>query len=286
MGYVLINEDILPKNEVSVDIEDRAYQFGDGAYEVIAVYEGVPFKTEDHLNRLKYSLDSLSIKIPYELSTLKEKLYELKEKNDLKNGLIYFQVSRGLAKRKHDFPSDDVMSTLIANTTELATPSDDVYNKDVKTIVVEDIRWSRCDIKSLNLLLNVLVKEEALKNGCYESIMQKDNKITEASKANVFVMKNGNVYTQPANNLILNAVTRLTLIDICKILNVSVFEEPFTTKFLKDADEIFLTSSFVDVIPVSMVDNQEIPIGEVTSKIQNELSKIIEIKISKAKNDL
>src|SRR5699024_674599 len=134
MGYVLINEDILPKNEVSVDIEDRAYQFGDGAYEVIAVYEGVPFKTEDHLNRLKYSLDSLSIKIPYELSTLKEKLYELKEKNDLKNGLIYFQVSRGLAKRKHDFPSDDVMSTLIANTTELATPSDDVYNKDVKTI--------------------------------------------------------------------------------------------------------------------------------------------------------
>src|SRR5699024_11150718 len=142
----------------SVDIEDRAYQFGDGAYEVIAVYEGVPFKTEDHLNRLKYSLDSLSIKIPYELSTLKEKLYELKEKNDLKNGLIYFQVSRGLAKRKHDFPSDDVMSTLIANTTELATPSDDVYNKDVKTIVVEDIRWSRCDIKSLNLLLNVFVK--------------------------------------------------------------------------------------------------------------------------------
>lgn len=270
MNYVLENQQIVPRENVEISFLDRAYVFGDGVYEVIGVYNGVPFKMDQHLTRLQSSADQIQLPLPYDIKVLEEKLMELQEKNHLVTGFIYLQISRGVAPRTHHFPNPEVVPKLIAHVTETTRLPDDFYAYGVNTILVEDVRWLRCNIKSLNLLPNVLAKETAIKNNCFEAILHRGESITEGSSSNVFVVKGNKLYTHPANNYILNGITRSTVIEICQKNNIEVVETAFNKEFLLNADEAFLTVTFLGIIPIRQVDEKTVGIGEITKKIQSE----------------
>lgn len=218
MEYVIVGGEIVDREIATVDIEDRGYQFGDGVYEVIRVYNGKMFTAKEHLNRLQESAEKISIQIPYQPSELEEMLKGLIEKNGLANGIIYMQFTRGTSPRNHAFPHN-VAPTFVAYTRKVDRPVSSMQ-EGIKAIFIEDIRWLRCDIKSLNLLGNLLAKQKAVEAGCFEAIQHRGNIVTEGSSSNVAIVKNGTVITHPANNLILNGITRQ------KVKNF-VFERPF-----------------------------------------------------------
>lgn len=270
MEYVLLNNEILDRNKTSVDIEDRAHQFGDGIYEVAAVYEGKTFKMKEHMERLKYSAEQIRLPLPYNINVLMEKLEELKLVNNLMNGLIYVQISRGASRRIHNFP-EGIEPQLIGYTIPISRPSKEVYDEGVPVRLVEDVRWLRCNIKSLNLLPNVLAKQEAIDYGCYEAVLYRNGIITEGSSTNVFSVKEGRVYTHPANQFILNGITRTTILDICKNSGIEVIEKEFDLEFFLSSDEAFLTGTYIDVVPINQINDVIIKPGNVTKRILAEL---------------
>lgn len=259
----IFNGQFINKDEITISPTDRGYQFGDGIYEVVGVYEGVPFKMHEHLVRLEQSAAKLRIDLPYSIAEFTDMLLTLKEKNNLQNGCIYLQVTRGIAERIHKFPTPTPEPVVIAYTFAEERLSNEVYEQGIDVILTEDIRWHRCDIKTLNLLPNALARQEAAEKDAFEAIFYRQNNvITEASSSNVFVVKDGVVFTHPANEYILNGITRQTVIGICHELGINVMEMPFTVEFLYEADEIFLTSTYEDVMPVKKV------IGEITKEYE------------------
>lgn len=279
MGYTLWNDKIVKDEEVVINKEDRGYQFGDGVYEVIKVYNGEMFTATEHIDRLYASAEKIRMAIPYTKDKLHLLLHELVEKNELKTGHIYFQITRGVAPRTHNFPGDTVKPVITAYTKENPRPLEN-FEKGVKATFVEDIRWLRCDIKSLNLLGAVLAKQEAYDKGCYEAILHRDNTITEGSSTNVFGIKNDILYTHPANNFILKGITRDVVIQCAEEINLTVKEIAFTTEEALKMDELFVTSTTSEITPVVEVDGKKINggnVGEWTRKLQ----KQFETKIPK-----
>ncbi|TCN24381.1 D-amino-acid transaminase [Mesobacillus foraminis] len=269
--YVAVNGNLIDRKNAYIDIEDRGYQFGDGVYEVIRVYNGKMFTGNEHLERLWKSASSIGITIPHSREELKDLLEQLIQKNKLSLGTVYLQYTRGIAPRKHPFPSDDVKPTLVAYTKEVGRPEEKLHS-GIKAIQTEDIRWLRCDIKSLNLLGNLLANQKAAEAGCDEAILNRDGRVTEGSHSNISIVKGGKIYTHPANNYILNGISRRVMLEICAREGIQVIEEPFTVKELQDADEIFLTGTTVEVMPVIELDGKSAGGGKpgpVTRKLQN-----------------
>lgn len=196
MEKIIFNGEIVEKSEVNIDIEDRGYQFGDGIYEVIRVYNGHLFTKDEHIQRLYESAEKISIRIPFSKKDLMQRLEELVETNQLDTGIIYLQITRGTYTRQHGFPSEEIIPTYVAYTREMPIPQVSMDN-GVKGLLVEDIRWLRCDIKSLNLLGNILAKQQAAEAGCYEAIQHRGEEITEGSSSNVFIVKDNCVITRP-----------------------------------------------------------------------------------------
>lgn len=256
---MLFNDSMIERTNI-VDIEDRGYQFGDGIYEVIGVYEGRTFLLDEHLQRLQRSASELRISLPYTLENLKEKLIELVKVNELNEGVIYLQVTRGTAERWHQFP-ENTRPNLVAYTKEEEVMTE-LEESGAKAVLTEDIRWLRCDIKTLNLLPNVLAKQKAIENGAVEAIMHRGNIVTEGSASNVFIVKDGTVYTHPANNYILNGITRQKVLEICRKNKIAVHEETFTVDDLFQADEVFITATKLDIIPIIQVNDQIIGNGK------------------------
>lgn len=256
---MLFNDSMIERTNI-VDIEDRGYQFGDGIYEVIGVYEGRTFLLDEHLQRLQRSASELRISLPYTLENLKEKLIELVKVNELNEGVIYLQVTRGTAERWHQFP-ENTRPNLVAYTKEEEVMTE-LEESGAKAVLTEDIRWLRCDIKTLNLLPNVLAKQKAIEDGAVEAIMHRGNIVTEGSASNVFIVKDGTVYTHPANNYILNGITRQKVLEICRKNKIAVHEETFTVDDLFQADEVFITATKLDIIPIIQVNDQIIGNGK------------------------
>ncbi len=278
MSIVWMNGAFIDRSEAKVDIEDRGYQFGDGIYEVIRVYNGKLFTASEHLERLLSSGDKLSIKIEYTVEELKMLMEELVDKNNLETGIVYMQVTRGASSRNHAFPSEDTPPTYIAYTKEVKIPFEQMDN-GVSAITVEDIRWSRCDIKSLNLLGNVIAKQKAAEADCYESIQYRDLTVTEGSSSNIWIMKDNIVKTHEANQFILNGITRQKIIQLCKENEIEVLEESFTIEDLIDADEVFLSSTTAEVMPIISINNVPVgngEIGPVTRNLQKLFKDAIE----------
>lgn len=259
MGYMLYNEAILQRENV-VDIEDRGYQFGDGVYEVIGVYNGRPMMMEEHMERLERSANEIQLKLPYKITDLKRNLMELIARDDLEEGIIYMQVSRGVADRWHQFPAADVPAVIVAYTRaeERMTAVED---QGATAVLTEDIRWLRCDIKTLNLLPNVLAKQKAIANQGIEAILHRGETVTEASSSNVFIVKAGELFTHPANHFILNGITRRKVLGLCEELNLKVHEETYTVSDLLAADEVFITATKSDIIPILKIDDHVIGSG-------------------------
>lgn len=256
---MLFNDSMIERTNI-VDIEDRGYQFGDGIYEVIGVYEGRTFLLDEHLQRLQRSASELRISLPYTLENLKAKLNELVKVNELNEGVIYLQVTRGTAERWHQFP-ENTRPNLVAYTKEEEVMTE-LEESGAKAVLTEDIRWLRCDIKTLNLLPNVLAKQKAIENGAVEAIMHRGNIVTEGSASNVFIVKDGTVYTHPANNYILNGITRQKVLEICRKNKIAVHEETFTVDDLFQADEVFITATKLDIIPIIQVNERIIGNGK------------------------
>lgn len=278
MGKVFLNGQFIERTLAKVDIEDRGNVFGDGIYEVIRVYKGQPFTLEEHLQRIMQSGEKIRLNMPYDTEQMSTIIKQLISENSLDLGIVYVQITRGATSRQHAFPGDDVPATFFAYTKPLKRPSEQ-HNNGVKAKTEEDIRWLKCDIKSLNLLGNILAKQNAVHNGCFEAIFVRDGFVTEGSSSNIHIVKNGIVKTHPANNLILNGITRLVMLKQCEKINIEVEESPFTEIELLAADEVFLTSTTSEIIPIVEVDGQKIGngiVGPMTKKLQQSFEIEIE----------
>ncbi|WP_332238561.1 D-amino-acid transaminase [Sporolactobacillus sp. KGMB 08714] len=259
MATILYQDQFLPRDRGRVDMEDRGYQFGDGIYEAIRVYGGRLFLLDLHMKRLERSAGELRLQLPYSIGHLTDNLQTLIEKNKIDDGLIYFQITRGAAPRKHLFPegAESVLTGSAINLPRRSAPGE----AGIKVSLIDDIRWLRCDIKTLNLLGNVLAKQEAHEQGSEEAILHRGNTVTEGSSCNVFIVKEGRLVTHPADHFILNGITRLFVLGLAKKLSIPVEERLFSTEELFSADEVFITSTGAEVTPVVRIDNQLIAGG-------------------------
>ncbi|WP_233879280.1 D-amino-acid transaminase [Virgibacillus halodenitrificans] len=280
MNKILFNNQITAR-ERFIDIEDRGYQFGDGIYEVIGVYDGKPFLLEEHLLRLKRSAKEVHLKLPEKIEKIKENLEKLVHINELVEGIIYLQISRGTAARWHEFPSPEVSPVMVAYTRAEQRMSN-VEDEGAIATLTEDIRWLRCDIKTLNLLPNVLAKQKAVEQNAIEAILHRGETVTEASASNVFMVRNEEVYTHPANNFILNGITRQQVLQLCNKLGIPVNEKPFNIKEMLQAEEVFITATKLDIVPILKVDQHTIASGNpgnITKKILREFRKLYQKQV-------
>ncbi|RKD25537.1 D-amino-acid transaminase [Ammoniphilus oxalaticus] len=266
---ILYNDQLVKRGDVQIGIEDRGYQFGDGVYEVLSVYDSKIFRLKEHLDRLSYCAQQLGITLPVSLAQLETNLYQLIKTENVQNGQLYFQVTRGAAERNHLIPESS-QSVLTGYATFKPRPIEHM-EKGVSVITTEDIRWLRCDIKSLNLLGSVLAKQKAAEQGAYEAILHRNGIVTEGSASNLFIVKDGKLHTHPTGNLILNGITRVAVIEYANELCIEVMEQPFTLDKLKRADEVFLTSTVNEVMPIIEIDGKTVAsgkVGELTRRLQ------------------
>ncbi|MBB6453017.1 D-alanine transaminase [Salirhabdus euzebyi] len=275
---ILHNESFINRDEAKTDIEDRGYTFGDGVYEVVRVYNGEIFMLEEHLDRLQYSLGEIAIDYNVAEKKLGDLLSQLILKNDVVDGAIYLQITRAVSPRKHHYPENSVPQ-LYAYPLDLSTPEKE-QKEGIQVTLREDLRWHRCDIKSLNLLYNIMVKQYAHQNGFYEALLYRNEEhVTEGSSSNFFGVKEGRVITHPANNYILNGITRIAVQRFCEELNIPFEEKVLSLKDLNTLDEAFITSTSAEVIPVVKIDEQEINGGQVGS-VTKQLLEAFKNKVS------
>ena len=255
-----VNGRYLPHRAAMVHIEDRGYQFADGVYEVVAVERGTLVDEGLHLKRLKRSLGELEIAEPMPERALKTVMREVIRRNRVGDGIIYIQMTRGVAPRDHGFPNSP--STQVVMTARRAKPiNPKLIAEGVGVITVPDIRWARCDIKSVSLLPNVLGKQRAREAGAFEAWqVDGDGMVTEGTSTNAWIVTgNGEVITHPVDHEILNGVTRLGILSLIEREGLRLIERSFSVAEAKAAREAFLTSSTAAVLPVVRIDDA--PIG-------------------------
>ena len=270
MTVYFIDGQFTERDGLAISIDDRGYYFGDGVYEVIKVYGGELYTAEEHIDRLFQSATKIKMTIPYAEVQLMEIARELVAKNNILVGHVYIQVTRGSAPRLHQFPNPAVPPVVTAYAINNPRPMTGIEN-GVGVKSVEDVRWLRCDIKSLNLLGNVLAKQEAHEAGCIEALLHRDGVVTEGSSSNMFGVKDGIVYTHPVTNLILNGITRQVVLGLCEEQGIPVVEKSFTLDEAFEMDEFFLTSTTSEVTPVISIDGRPVSsgiLGPLTMKLQ------------------
>lgn len=257
-----VNGRYLPHGRASVHIEDRGYQFADGIYEVVPIYNGVLVDEGPHLDRMERSLRELRMPMPMTREGLKLVARELIRRNDLTYGFIYLQITRGVAPRDHKFPKDAVPA-LVMTTRQVKPHSEKLLSEGLGVITLPDIRWQRCDIKSTSLLPNVLAKQAAVEAGAYEAWqVDAEGKVTEGSSTNAWIVTtDGAVVTRDASHAILSGITRLTLLDLIQKAGYRLEERAFTVEEAKSAREAFLTSSTSFVLPVTRIDDTSVGNG-------------------------
>ncbi|MDF2815940.1 MAG: dat [Paenibacillus sp.] len=260
MNWLLSNDRIIPRNEASISYLDRGYVFGDGIYEVFRVYKGRMFESELHYKRLERSLREIKLQMPYPIEQLDRYLMQMIEKEQLSEGTVYLQITRGAAPRTHAFPTRNE-PVLISYCSPLARPLESM-SRGISVITTPDIRWLRCDIKTLNLLPNILAKQTAIEQGVDDVIFHREETVTESSSSNVFAVRNGAIYTHPANNLILHGITRLVIRDLADELRIPFIEEAFLLQDLVSADEVFIASTTSEVTPVITIDGSQVHNGQ------------------------
>lgn len=251
-----VNGRYLPHGAASVHIEDRGYQFADGVYEVIAVRGGGLIDGEWHMERLQRSLSELQIDMPMSSGALFVVLRETVRRNRVSTGIVYLQVSRGVARRDHPFPNPAVRPALVVTARRTPPAPAKIVEEGVAVISQPDIRWQRCDIKAIALLPNVLVKQAARSQGAFEA-WQVDGAgfVTEGGSTNAWIINDdGALVTRPPENAILNGITRRRLIALAKSQGIKVEERAFSLAEAKSAREAFLTSTTAFVTPVVQID--------------------------------
>ena len=257
MSVAYLNGTFTDLSSVRISPLDRGFLFGDGVYEVVPCYGGKVFRVESHIDRLEISLGSIRIDNPHSRSAWSALLGALVEKNDGGDQLLYVQVTRGVAPRDHAFPQ--AQPTVFAMTrpwTRSETPSPG------RAIVADDNRWHRCDIKSTALLGNVLLRQQAVDDGASECILLRDGHVTEGAASNVFVVSNGVIKTPPCGPLILGGITREVVLELSADAGLVGGEHVISEAELRDAEEIWITSSSMELKPIVELDGARVGGGQ------------------------
>jgi D-alanine transaminase len=256
-----INGRFLPWEEATVSIDDRGFQFGDAVYEVIRTYRGSPFELIAHLARLDRSARELSLRQPYTSLQWTRWIQQGLSLAGYQDAKIYIQLTRGAAPREHSFPSD-ILPTVVMTIRKFHPLAPEVRRAGVSACTREDLRWGRCDIKSVNLLANVLAREEAKKAGVFETILVRDGLVMEGALSNVMAVHDGLVVTAPEGPRILSGVTRTVVLELAKKDDIAIEERFMPIDFLYRADEVFLTGTTLEVLGVVQIDGQTIGSGQ------------------------
>lgn len=277
---VYLNGKFVPRAEAMISVYDRGFLFGDSLYEVIRSYRGLLFEAQAHLQRLQNGLHALRLRIA-EFDRLLEISQRLLAENDLlhEEATLYFQITRGAAfPRTHAFPPADTPPTVfIAAHKHAFNPA--YLEHGVGVITVPDVRWSRCDLKTTNLLANILANQQAHEAGAYEALFVRDGMITEASHSNFFAVVDGKIFTHPLGSAILPGITRQVVLQLCRELQFDLKEEPLATMQLPYASEAFLSLTSAEVLPVIKVDDKKIgegKPGELTRRLQRAFGEHVE----------
>ena len=266
-----VNSRYVNLKDAKIHIEDRGVQFADSVYEVIAVFNKNLIDLKFHFIRLKYSLSELDIRYKFNNNQLICIFKRLIEKNSINNGIIYLQITRGVQSRKHAYKKNLTPTVIIYTQNKIFNIPNKNF-KGVNVITHNDLRWSRRDIKTTNLLPNILAENLAHKKKAYTAILIKNNKITEGSHSNIWIIKKNKIFTHPSNTDILNGITRIKLISIIKKFGLKISEKSFTKKQLLNADEVFLTGTGSFITPILKIDSKLInsgKIGIITMKLAN-----------------
>lgn len=249
--YVYLNGEITAAADAKISVFDRGFLFGDGIYEVMVQLNGSFFFGVAHLERLTGCLKKVNI--DFDMAELPKKIDVLLKASELesKDCLLYIQVTRGVAPRKHSFP-ELIAPTLLMYAIPFSLP--DINDKTVSVVAQPDFRWHRCDIKMTSLLGNVMANDLAIRNGHYEAVFHRDGKMTEGSHSNLFFIKDGVVFTHPADENILNGITREIVLKICRDNNIPYREEAVLYDQIITMDEAFLTGTSTQIASIKRFD--------------------------------
>ena len=272
------NGEFKPREEIRISPDDRGFLFGDGAYEVICAYNGKLFKAREHYDRLVRSLNELKIPLP-DMAALSRVPETLLHENglDVDWAVVYFQITRGAAPRSHPFPDENTPITVYAFAAPFDPPEEEL-EAGVRVVQVPDNRWLRCDIKSVNLLPNVLAAQAAKENGARDVLFVRDGAVTEGSYTSFGAVFDGTVVTYPDSHYILPGITRSAVLDLCAQLDIPVAKYPVQADEVYRADECMLWGTTTQVMPIVQVDDVTIGDGRpgpITRKLQKALLKMM-----------
>jgi D-alanine transaminase len=256
---VYLNGDYLPLAEAQVSILDRGFMLGDGVYELIPVYQRRPFRLDGHLHRLQHSLDGIRLANPLSEAEWRDVIGEVVAAHETENQSVYLQVTRGAAPRDHAFPPH-AKPTVLVMSTPLRRPEPSQYEKGICAVTAVDIRWGRCDLKTLNLLPNVLAKQKAVEAGCVECIMFRDGVLTEGAASNIFVVKEGVILAPVKDHRMLPGITYDLILELAAGNGLPFEVRDIQESEVRESDELWLTSSSREVQPIVELDGQ--PVGD------------------------
>jgi len=255
-----LNGEFLPLENAKVSVLDRGFIFGDGVYEVIPVYSRRPFRLPEHLARLQHSFDAIRLENPLAEAEWTRLIHELIGRHTVEDQSVYLQVTRGVARRDHAFPKEST-PTVFMMSGPLATPSNELIENGVPCITGEDFRWLKCDVKSISLLGNCLLRQSAADAGAVEVVLFRDGYLTEASASNVFVIRDGRLLAPPKNHLILPGITYDVVLELAAACAIPIELREVSEQEVRSADEIWVTSSTKEVLAVTTLDGRTVGSG-------------------------
>jgi len=258
---VYLNGDFLPIERAQISVMDRGFVFGDGVYEVIPVYGGRLFRLEQHLQRLARSLAEIRLADPLSGDQWRHCLQDLVTRNGDGDQSMYVQITRGIAPRDHAFPKE-VKPTVYAASSPLRPQAAEVVEDGVAAICMPDIRWQRCDIKAITLLANILLRQQAIDEGAVEAILVRDGLVNEGAASNLFIVKGGELITPPKGAYLLPGITRDLVLELAAAHAITFREAAITPQDLADAEEVWLTSSTREILPVTRLDKRAVGNGK------------------------
>ena len=262
-SIAFLNNEFLPLAEAKVSVLDRGFLFADGVYEVIPAYQSKLFRLAEHIQRLEVSLRETRIDLPMEQSQLIQHMEDLLTKNGGGNLSIYLQITRGVAPiRDHAFPDQKPSPTVFMMCNAIKEPQSNNIEtaQGFKAITAEDIRWTRCDIKSVSLLPNILLRQQAQEIGAAEALLVREGLVMEGAASNLFAVENGKILTPPKNHHILGGITRDLIIELAQKNQLPIEETDISLERLRKADEIWCTSSTKEMIAITALDDS--PVGD------------------------
>jgi D-alanine transaminase len=257
---VYLNGQFMPLEEARIPVLDRGFIFGDGVYEVIPVYSRRAFRLPEHLKRLQHSLDGIRLQNPHSNEEWGELIEELVSRNESEDQYLYLHITRGVAKRDHAFPNPPVPATVFMMSSPFPPPPTELLAGGISVVTAQDNRWLRCDIKSIALLPNVLLRQKAVDAGCAETLLIRDEGfMTEGAASNIFVVKNGTLLAPPKDNLMLPGITYDVILELAAANNIPHEVRRISREEVFAADELLLTSSTKEVLPITRLDGK--PVG-------------------------